>query len=281
VLVYIRSFCFFVVLASLILNPYDAQGQDRPLAASTIASVVKNCVNTVHQFPTDSINALFFAGFDAFYNPATQRVENNATRVGDQDPLFQFNKCMAATGFALGERKEGGPPEETSKTVRYLMSEPVSLFEWGMYRLESAAKALNWGGIDSVNKHLATVDYEWSKNQLKIELVVYPRSSSLQKNTAKQICASIVKQTKSEFGVEPGFEALRAWFGIGTFFSHKYFDKSDTPKSLGGDLEAITNLKVKVMTSKSDQAPFKEASSCSSDFLSREIKYFTTTQSEQ
>jgi hypothetical protein len=236
----------------------------------------------VHAFPTDSTNRFFFTRFDAFYNPATQQVENNATLVGDKDPLFEFNKCMAATGVPLGEkRKEGGSQGEPSKSVRYLMSEPMTLFEWGIYRLDSALNALTFSGLNSANKNVVSVDYAWSKNQLKLDLTVYPRAISLQQTAAKEICGSIVKQVKSHFGVEPGFEVLRSVEGIGTFFSHQYFIKTDARKTLDEDLEAATSLIVRVMTSKNDQSPFKEASSCSSDLLSREIKYFTTTQSEQ
>ncbi len=44
----------------------------------------------------------FFKHFDAYYNPATGMVENNAASNGDQQALYNFRKCMAQEGFALG-----------------------------------------------------------------------------------------------------------------------------------------------------------------------------------
>jgi hypothetical protein len=71
-----------------------------------IEKVVKHCVDVVHQFPdhnqmTVGTNAGFFKNFDAFYNPATGRVENNGYLNGDIPAQYQFNKCMASQGFPL------------------------------------------------------------------------------------------------------------------------------------------------------------------------------------
>jgi len=61
-----------------------------------IEKVVKHCVDVVHQFPADQFLAQYFKRFDAFYNPATGRVENNGYLNGDRPPLFEFNKRMAS-----------------------------------------------------------------------------------------------------------------------------------------------------------------------------------------
>jgi hypothetical protein len=71
-----------------------------------IEKAVKHCVDVVHQFPahnqlTLGTNEDFFRHFDAFYNPATRRVENNGYLNGDIAPQYQFNKCMASQGFPL------------------------------------------------------------------------------------------------------------------------------------------------------------------------------------
>ena len=43
----------------------------------------------------------FFSEFDAFYNPANDRVQNNSIFVGGQPAVFMFNKCMVSQGFPL------------------------------------------------------------------------------------------------------------------------------------------------------------------------------------
>ncbi len=132
---------------------------------------------------------------------------------------------------------------DPSPSVRYLMGESVSMFEWGIFRLEARADRFSWDGLDIKNQ-FAHVDYDWAKNQLQVKVVVYPRYQSLQKTPARQVCGSLVKQMKSLFGVAPGFEVVREIDGIGSFFRHKNFDRADVPKTLGADLEAITSLEV-------------------------------------
>jgi hypothetical protein len=167
---------------------------------------------------------------------------------------------------------------DPSPSVRYLMGESVSLFEWGIFRLEARAQRFAFSDLDIKNQ-FARVEYDWPKNQLRVKLVVYPHYQSLQKTTARQVCGSLIQQMKSLLGVAPGFEFLRDIDGIGTFFRHQHFEKSDAPKTLGADLEAITSLEVEVMASKNDQPPFKEAMSCSSELLKSETRYFTTSES--
>lgn len=72
-------------------------------AAEAITKTVSYCVGEVHKSG--------FQRFDAFYNPATGLVENNAFTVGDQNALYVFRKCMAAQGIPLGQTN-GTPPEQ-------------------------------------------------------------------------------------------------------------------------------------------------------------------------
>lgn len=78
-----------VITAIIIAAPAAAQ-QDR---ARGIAGAVERCVATVREQGDKS--------FDAFYNPATKKVENNAYYVLERPALFRFNKCMATQGFPL------------------------------------------------------------------------------------------------------------------------------------------------------------------------------------
>jgi hypothetical protein len=48
------------------------------------------------------------------------------------------------------------------------------------------------------------------------------------------------------------------------------------PDTLVSDLEAITSLEVEVYTSETDEPPFEQAVSCSSDLLAGEIRYYTS-----
>jgi hypothetical protein len=64
---------------------------------------VKVCVGSVHKMHDTSQlhDDSYFKHFDAFYNPANGKIENNAYRNGDREPLYQFDKCMTEQGFPL------------------------------------------------------------------------------------------------------------------------------------------------------------------------------------
>jgi hypothetical protein len=66
-----------------------------------INKAVSKCLNVVHSFSNDPDNGVFFKKFDAYFNPVTGAVENNADYMEDQAALFQFNKCMAQNGPPL------------------------------------------------------------------------------------------------------------------------------------------------------------------------------------
>src|SRR5690349_11696872 len=84
-------------------NPTATQGTTQTISPeqsqALIEKAVKHCVDVVHQFPADQIEAQFFKRFDAFYNSATGRVQNNGYLNGDLPPLYQFQKCMASQGL--------------------------------------------------------------------------------------------------------------------------------------------------------------------------------------
>jgi hypothetical protein len=95
-------------LALLALWGKPASAQD--VQASDIQKVVNMCVEFVHRSPVPpavsrlygpEMSSLFFRNFDAFYNPASGLVQNNATTVGSQPSLFVFQKCMAEHGLPL------------------------------------------------------------------------------------------------------------------------------------------------------------------------------------
>jgi len=170
----------------------------------------------------------------------------------------------------------GAVHAEPDASTKYIMNEPLSLLEWGLYRLEKAYDKQTWSDLD-IRSQYTTARYDWSKNTIYFEIVVYPSFESLQKTPAQKVCGSVVHQIKSLFGVESGYEFMRDYCGIGTYFHPQYWENKNSPKTLDSDIEKITNIQVKVMASKNDQAPFKEAASCSSELLQPEIKYFTTT----
>lgn len=65
------------------------------------AMLESGCVASVHRAAPQGFDGTFYASFDAYYNQGSKTIRNNATRVGDQAPLYLFQKCMANAGFPL------------------------------------------------------------------------------------------------------------------------------------------------------------------------------------
>ena len=95
-----RGIGFCSVVAVLIAATMS-NAQDK----AVIDKAVSDCVQFVHSFQADPGMQSFYRKFDAYFNVATGLVQNNATLVGDQAALFQFNKCMAQKGLPLGPPK--------------------------------------------------------------------------------------------------------------------------------------------------------------------------------
>ena len=90
---------------SVVVDPDYQKYFDRLNYEVLIGKAITHCLDVVHRFPVDNgVEQRFFKHFDAYYNPASGQVENNAVYNGDQAPLFQFDKCMASRGFPLGSR---------------------------------------------------------------------------------------------------------------------------------------------------------------------------------
>lgn len=66
-----------------------------------IERAIKTCIDLVHRLAPSDYQGQYYKEFDAFYNPATKTVQNNAHRNGDVPAHYEFSKCMAGQGHAL------------------------------------------------------------------------------------------------------------------------------------------------------------------------------------
>jgi hypothetical protein len=113
---------------------------------SEINRAVSYCVDMVHRFSADTGNGHFFRDFDAYVNPATGSVENNAIRAGDQPVLDQFNRCMASQRAPLGTASTPAPTTLTSQCSAEELSQRTGDC-W--VKLSAWEKRLVFRGIES------------------------------------------------------------------------------------------------------------------------------------
>jgi len=93
---------FVMMLIALPAKAEEKTNYDKKSIITSVSDATDFCVDEVHKHKVENTyEQKFFLNFDAYYNPATASVSNNAMLNGDQPPLYLFNKCMTKVGFPL------------------------------------------------------------------------------------------------------------------------------------------------------------------------------------
>jgi len=90
-----------MLIASSVMAEEKTNYDKKPIITS-VSDAVAYCVDEVHKHKgEDSYEDKFYLNFDAYYNPATDRIIDNAMRNGDMPPQYVFRKCMTQIGVPL------------------------------------------------------------------------------------------------------------------------------------------------------------------------------------
>jgi len=150
---------------------------------------------------------------------------------------------------------------EPSKSIEYLMGEPFSLFDWGIYKLENEFNDSAFiTKDDEVKKINVSILYSWDFNRFIIsgwvslflnDMIKGRKRYARNLNEAKEWCKSAISTIKYELGIDHqtghrsyGEEELNSSDLI-FFFSHSWYSRSE-PKGLGQELDKITMIKISV-----------------------------------
>ena len=159
----------------------------------------------------------------------------------------------------LIETTGAGPGPE----VKYLMDEPVSLLDWGLFRLEQHFKNLP----PKYQSMLVTADYVWNENRLMIAGTL--RDDRLAQDQRQERCREAIDFLKTRLLVDPAEgQPIADHSVVGHFFSHRGFGRESEPDSLRPALDRITRFRVSVVQKKS-----ASTCTCQSDLLSTEILF--------
>lgn len=142
---------------------------------------------------------------------------------------------------------------EPSPTVRYLMDEPVTMFDWGLYRLRRIIDQFQFENLNLHNIH-SYITYDWDQNRLRIVFYVQTKET-VDKASSKKICKNITAKISSTFGGEIRDKGLRRNISIATLFEHRAFENRDKPDNFMEEIEKITKIEVSVFTRKTINSP--------------------------
>ena len=139
---------------------------------------------------------------------------------------------------------------EPSKTIQYLMNEPVSMFDWGIYKLEKYFS--NRIDIYSKNKknidiafYSAEVEYEWENNRIVLFSMIDYKGKKLSIDKEKAYCKEFINYIKNILYASKK-EKWRKSLGISSYFTHNTFSKSNKPSQFVNNIENITKIIVYV-----------------------------------
>lgn len=146
---------------------------------------------------------------------------------------------------------------EPSPSVRYLMNEPVTLFDWGILRLYEYLDeyTTHYLKTNSVQDVYSTVSYDPLQNNIIISLVVTRHTEQANESPASvrssssDICKTITQTLRREFLTDRERHVRRS-SGLYRFFSHIGFKGKDEPIDSFDEIEKITVISVSVYSDK-------------------------------
>jgi hypothetical protein len=133
---------------------------------------------------------------------------------------------------------------EPAAKIKYLMNEPVTLFDWGIYRLDKYFEDVHIEGAQST---ILWTSYDWDKNILTLNFTVETNTKS--RDEAKKIGKSLIDMVRVSLGVDP--DNGKPYAGNSRLytqhFSHSSAQDDSKPKGLESELDNITVIEVLVV----------------------------------
>lgn len=139
---------------------------------------------------------------------------------------------------------------EPTPSISYLMKTPVSMFDFGMHRLNIYLAEKVKNRLEELTREVSVTDsklnvrasYDWAKNRIIIGTGTMTSFNDVK--TAKKLCKSITQSIKNHLNVFATGPAVYGISLLGVFFSHIGYESTSEPESLAKELETITEIQV-------------------------------------
>lgn len=166
---------------------------------------------------------------------------------------------------------------EPSKTFSYLMNEPTTMLDFGMYKIKNELlykDPINSSDlVQSIhsNGKMIDVTYSWEMNKLTLKYNFYLKKEALKKKTAIDYCKLATNEIRGYFGATYEGEYakdIREFSSIYKYFKHDGFTNKNTPENIMDEIENSTIISVSIRSNFQDKAPFEQKAECESPLLS-------------
>ncbi len=160
---------------------------------------------------------------------------------------------------------------QPSDQVRYLMDEPVSIFEWGLFMLKDGIRTTvpNLSQMREnifIGNIIVTTNYHWEQNRIAVRVIKQePEIDELDELQTR--CGEILRGLRAGMGIDPDtgqvYENRLNSHAI-EYFTPRVFRRSDQPENLAGHLDSMLYFNVSVAT-------VGEIAVCEGDLLSNTV----------
>ena len=178
---------------------------------------------------------------------------------------------------------------EPSRSIQYLITEPVTLFDQGLQRLgiklNGALISTDFpemiGNLSIGSKSETAADYDWKSNRITIYGSVQRDSKTANPATLLDLCGRVVERIRFNLGYgEMGtrFRTSGLMQGVSIHFQHRGYQKKDEPLTLEVDLASIIAIRVISFANKDNKRGLfgnSEQVTCIGNLLDSEITIVT------
>jgi len=143
---------------------------------------------------------------------------------------------------------------EPSPSIRYLMNEPVTLFGYGLEKLEeqfrSRSVCNNIEEFDENSGCSVFVTYDLDNNKLVFKLGMWIENMKNPGDVKyiREFMGVVVNRIRNFIGVHPISGETHGFNLLEYFFKHRGFALKDWPKGLGDELYNISEIEITCLT---------------------------------
>ena len=117
---------------------------------------------------------------------------------------------------------------QPDSTVKYLMDETVTMFDFGLYQLEQQLDKT----VDKQLVWITKTNYNWQENRVEMLFITHNMANIQTRADMQKACQGLVDQIRT---LVDGALLKRV-------FSHRGFTKSTAPKDIGSSIAELSHI---------------------------------------
>lgn len=163
--------------------------------------------------------------------------------------MSKMKKCIPIVVFLLFIAV-GISKAEPTPTVSYLMNTPVSMLDFGMFKLNTLLNDESAKLMISKTKPTIGVDYDWDSNRIKIIILYYSKKELNEVHDMKKEITLLIEQIKGayfQYEHKAGKPTRARKFGVSMIdrcFTPPGFVSAVQPKNLVEELDKIIEINI-------------------------------------